>query len=88
MENGTSFSCFQVNVLLSSTYLRPKPIRYLIPEPAGRTYEELGIMFIRKVKARDFKKYHIDTLDINEIVQIDAKRIKNNKGEVIINQDS
>ena len=47
---------------------------FRLPEPAGRTYEELGIMFIRKVKARDFKKYQIDTLDINEIVQIDAKQ--------------
>lgn len=37
---------------------------FRLPEPAGRTYEELGIMFIKKVKARDFKAYKIDSLDI------------------------
>lgn len=44
---------------------------FRVPEPSGRTYEELGIMFVRKVKARDFKNYQIDTLDVDEIIAKD-----------------
>lgn len=47
---------------------------FRIPEPAGRTYEELNIMFIRKVKARDFKNYQIDTLDVDAIIATDLNR--------------
>lgn len=49
---------------------------FRLPEPTGRTYEELGIMFIKKVRARDFKNYKIDTLDINEVVHGDTISIQ------------
>ena len=47
---------------------------FRLPEPAGRTYEELNIMFIRRVKARDFKDYQIDTLDVDAIIANDLNK--------------
>ena len=50
-------------------------VYFRLPEMKGRTYEELDIMFMRKVKARDFKNtavhaYQEDTkmghVDVNE----------------------
>lgn len=33
---------------------------FRLPECKGRTYEELDILFANKIKARDFKKTHVD----------------------------
>ncbi|GAB5588886.1 hypothetical protein Unana1_03786 [Umbelopsis nana] len=33
---------------------------FRLPEPKGRTYEELDIMFEKNVKARDFKKFKVE----------------------------
>lgn len=32
---------------------------FRVPETGGRTYEELDVMFERKVKTRDFKRYTV-----------------------------
>ena len=40
---------------------------FRLPESKGRTYEELDILFTKKLKAWQFAKYQIDrTLDIEE----------------------
>lgn len=33
---------------------------FRLPECKGRTYEEMDLLFANKVKARDFKKTHVD----------------------------
>ncbi|KAK9236703.1 maltose permease MAL61 [Lipomyces kononenkoae] len=60
---GLSFLC------LVWTYFR-------LPETQGRTYEELDIMFIKKVSARQFSKYQIETLDINHIVDNETRGVE------------
>ncbi|KAG7144105.1 Alpha-glucosides permease MPH3 like protein [Verticillium longisporum] len=39
------------------------------PETAGRTYEELDEMFMKKVPAREFKSYQPDTAAMGEVVK-------------------
>lgn len=39
-------------------------IYFRLPEPKGRTYEELDIMFQKKLPARQFKSYQVEKLDI------------------------
>lgn len=50
---GTSFLC------LLWTYFR-------LPEPKGRTYGELDILFEQKVSARKFKKAAVDPFRIHQ----------------------
>ncbi|KAL7624244.1 hypothetical protein AAE478_005803 [Parahypoxylon ruwenzoriense] len=38
---------------------------FRIPETKGRTYEELDLLFDRKVPARQFKNYQVDVTDIS-----------------------
>lgn len=38
-------------------------IFFRLPEPQGRTFGELDLLFLHKVKARDFKKIDINSLD-------------------------
>jgi MFS transporter, SP family, general alpha glucoside:H+ symporter len=36
---------------------------FRIPEPKGRTFAELDLLFERKVSARQFHKTHVDVFD-------------------------
>lgn len=38
---------------------------FRLPETKGRTYEELDVLFMRKVKARDFKKTVVDAYQVD-----------------------
>ena len=39
---------------------------FRLPEPAGRTYEELDLLFNRKVSARNFSKYQVDAYAVSQ----------------------
>lgn len=49
---------------------------FRLPEPKGRTYEELDLLFARKISARKFKKYHVDPYeqDANGEILVEAKQ--------------
>lgn len=42
---------------------------FRLPEPKGRTYEELDILFMRKVSARKFASEHVDPYEVQVEVQ-------------------
>jgi MFS transporter, SP family, general alpha glucoside:H+ symporter len=45
---------------------------FRLPEPAGRTYEELDILFHRGVSARKFSSEKVDAYqDVNELVKVE-----------------
>lgn len=45
---------------------------FRLPEPSGRTYEELDILFHRGVSARKFAKEKVDAYqDVNEMLKIE-----------------
>lgn len=43
---------------------------FRLPETKGKTFEELDILFSRKVKARDFDKYRVDAYAVGDEVLI------------------
>jgi SP family general alpha glucoside:H+ symporter-like MFS transporter len=52
-------------------------IFFLLPEPQGRTFGELDILFFHKVKERDFKRAAIDSFD--STAEDEAAEEKHNK---------
>jgi SP family general alpha glucoside:H+ symporter-like MFS transporter len=48
-----------------------------MPEPRGRTFAELDLLFERKVRARDFARAEVDVFD----EQLDDRLIARYKGE-------
>jgi SP family general alpha glucoside:H+ symporter-like MFS transporter len=49
---------------------------FRLPEPKGRTYEELDLLFARKIPAHKFKDYHVDAYeqDANGEILVQAKQ--------------
>ena len=46
---------------------------YRLPETKGRTFEDLDMLFAKKVRARDFKSYEIDVYDEVETAKVAAR---------------
>jgi MFS transporter, SP family, general alpha glucoside:H+ symporter len=46
---------------------------FRLPETKGRPYEELDILFAKKVSARDFKKTSVDAFDEQDTAQLAAR---------------
>jgi SP family general alpha glucoside:H+ symporter-like MFS transporter len=43
---------------------------FRLPETKGRTFEELDILFMKRVSARDFKKYEVDAYAQDENLKV------------------
>jgi SP family general alpha glucoside:H+ symporter-like MFS transporter len=45
---------------------------FRLPETKGRTFEDLDLLFAKKIPARQFKRYEVDVYDETETAEVAA----------------
>lgn len=59
-------------------------VYFRLPEMKGRTYEEIGILFEKRVPARKFKGYHVDAYEEGDEADLEKPKVQQVESKEVV----